>query len=163
MVGDKHMEKSCIGQTASVLHDTPIEKQRVKVMLVDDDPFFRQIVNVFLKSYFGSELDVVGTANCDEDGLAQAQTLAPQVILIDLDTPGSCGLGTIPLVHVLFPTTRIVGISLLEDEPLRRMFLAAGGDTLVPKAIMRKELVPAIRRAVTQSGQGFEFAGEQVA
>jgi DNA-binding NarL/FixJ family response regulator len=163
IVGDKHMDKSRISRAATDLRHPPTGKQRVKVMLVDDDPFFKQLVNIFLKSYFGNELDVVGAANCDEDGLAQAQVLAPQVILIDLDMPGSCGLGTIPLVHVLFPATRIVGISLQEDEPLRRMFLAAGGDTLVPKASMRKELVPAIRRAVAQSGLSFKFAAEQVA
>jgi DNA-binding NarL/FixJ family response regulator len=131
---------------------------KVSVMLVDDDPFFLRIAKIFLESYFGTEIDVVGTANCGEDCLSKVQILSPEVILMDLDMPGLGGLGTIPLVHILFPETRIIALSLKEDETHRGMVTAAGGDALVSKATMRNDLVPAIRQAVEKRELEFDFS-----
>ena len=124
-------------------------RDRISVMLVDDDPSFIKITEKLLKTRYGDKVDVVGTARSGEECLTLAQLLAPEVVLIDLHMPGIGGLGTIPLLHILFPQTRVIALSSDEGERPRRLVLAAGGQDLVPKSNVRTHLFPAIQRAVS--------------
>lgn len=123
-------------------------QERISVMLVDDDPTFLRITEKLLKTRYGDKIDVVGTAKSGEECLTLAQLLAPEVVLIDLHMPGIGGLGTIPLLHILFPQTHVIGLSSDEGERPRRLVLAAGGQDLVSKCSVRTQLFPAIQRAV---------------
>jgi len=95
------------------------------------------------------ELTVVGVIGGGEEVLAQAQDLGPQVILIDLDTPG---LETISRLRNVLPGVGIVALTLLEGNAYRQTAMAAGADDLVHKAELVTDLVPAIRR-VTQANR----------
>ena len=124
-------------------------RDKISVMLVDDDPSFLRITEKLLKTRYGDRVDVVGTARSGEECLTLAQLLAPEVVLIDLHMPGIGGLGTIPLLHILFPQTHVIALSSDEGERPRRMVLAAGGRDLVPKSNVRTLLFPAIQRAIS--------------
>ena len=123
-------------------------QERISVMLVDDDPSFLRITEKLLKTRYGDKIDVVGTARSGEECLTMAQLLAPEVVLIDLHMPGIGGLGTIPLLHILFPQTHVIALSSDEGDRPRRLVLAAGGQDLVPKCSVRTRLFPAIQRAI---------------
>ncbi len=123
-------------------------EERISVMLVDDDPIFLRITEQLLKTFYGDKIDVVGTAKSGEECLTLAQLLAPEVVLIDLNMPGIGGLGTIPLLHILFPQTRVIALTSDEGDRPRRLVLAAGGRDLVPKSTVRTHLIPAIQRAM---------------
>ena len=121
---------------------------KVSVMLVDDDPTFLQIVTAQLRTHHRNELDIVGTAMSSEECLIQAQLLAPEIVLMDLHMPGRGGLWAIPLLHILFPETRVIALSLSDGADSRRAVLAAGGTDLVSKTAWKTDLIPAIQRAV---------------
>ncbi len=121
---------------------------RVSVMLVDDDPTFLRVAVTQLRRTCQKEIDVVGTASSGEECLIEAQLLAPEVVLIDLNMPGRGGLGTIPLLHILFPETRVIALTLDDRETSRKAVLAAGGSDLVSKAAWKTDLIPAIERAL---------------
>lgn len=59
-----------------------MDETNVSVLLVDDNPTFRNVAAKFLKTLPG--LSVAGTAVGGLDGLAQAQALQPDLILVDL-------------------------------------------------------------------------------
>ena len=122
--------------------------RKVSVMLVDDDPTFVQIVTAQLQTHHRNELDIVGTAKSSEDCIIQAQVLAPEVVLMDLNMPGRGGLWAIPLLHILFPETRVIALALNDGADSRRAVLAAGGTDLVSKTAWKTDLIPAIHRAV---------------
>lgn len=123
-------------------------RHKTSVMLVDDERTFLRIETLFLETHYRNEIHVVGTAGSGEECLAQAQLLAPEVILIDLNMPGLSGLNTIPLLRIMFPEMRIIAMTLNDSETSRRAVLAAGGNELVSKATMSTDLVPAIRRVM---------------
>ena len=123
----------------------------VSVMLVDDDPTFLRLAVMHLKRSGVNEIDVVGTASSGEECLIEAKTLSPEVILIDLNMPGRGGLGTIPLLHILFPRTRVIALTLDDREEARRAVLAAGGCDLISKTALRTDLIPAIKRALKRN------------
>jgi DNA-binding NarL/FixJ family response regulator len=123
-------------------------QERISVMLVDDDPSFLRITEKLLKTRYSDKIDVVGTAKSGEECLTLAQLLAPEVVLIDLHMPGIGGLGTIPLLHILFPQTHVIALSSDEGDRPRRLVLAAGGQDLISKCSVRTHLFPAIQRAM---------------
>jgi len=122
--------------------------RKVSVMLVDDDPIFLRIVATSLQTHHQDQFDIVGTARSSEECVLQAQALVPEVVLMDLNMPGRGGLWAIPLLHILFPETRVIALTLNDDEKSRRAVLAAGGTDLVSKTAWKTDLIPAIQRAV---------------
>jgi DNA-binding NarL/FixJ family response regulator len=122
--------------------------RKVSVMLVDDDPTFLQIVTAQLQTHHRNELDIVGTARSSEECVIKAQVLAPEVVLMDLNMPGRGGLWAIPLLHILFPETRVIALTLNDGADSRRAVLAVGGTDLVSKTAWKTDLIPAIQRAL---------------
>ena len=116
----------------------------VSVLLVDDNPTFRNVAAKFLTTLPG--LLVAGTAVGGLDGLAQAQALRPDLILVDLHMRDLDGLSLIPQLRALLPQTNIIALTLLEASAFRAVSLAAGADEFVDKATMFADLWPAIER-----------------
>ena len=123
---------------------------KISVMLVDDDPAFLRVAKLLLQIRYGDQIDVVGTASSGEECLTLAQLLAPEVVLMDLHMPGVGGLGTIPLLHILFPQMRVIALSSDDSEKSRRLVSAAGGQGLIPKSAVQTALFPAIQRAMSE-------------
>lgn len=119
---------------------------KTSVMLVDDDPMFLGFTKRMLESQYGDRVDVIGIACSGEESLMLARLLAPEVVLMDLNMPGMGGLGTIPLLHILFPNTRIIALTHDDRLQARRMVLNAGGSDLISKSDIKTHLMPAIER-----------------
>jgi DNA-binding NarL/FixJ family response regulator len=61
----------------------------VKILIVDDDPSFRSSAHLLLamRGY-----EVVGEADCGNEGLALASVTRPDAVLLDVNLPDSDGL-----------------------------------------------------------------------
>jgi DNA-binding NarL/FixJ family response regulator len=114
----------------------------VSVLLVDDNLTFRTVAAKFLKTLPGVVL--AGTAVGGLDGLAQAENLRPDMILVDLHMRDLDGLKLIPQLRALLPQSGIIALSLLEARAFRCATIAAGADEYVDKATMFADLLPAI-------------------
>ena len=132
--------------------------RKVSVMLVDDDPLFLEIVVATLQRHHQDQLDIVGTASSSEECILQAQTLAPKVVLMDLNMPGRGGLWAIPLLRIMFPETRVIALTSSDDEDSRKAVLAAGGTALVSKRACKNDFITTIQRAVKMGGMDQSFA-----
>lgn len=121
---------------------------KITVMLVDDEPVFLRLAQLFLETRCAQEVEILGTANSGEQALSQAQLLAPQLVLIDLNMPGLSGLQTIPLIRIMYPEMRVIALTLNDGERSRQAVLAAGGNELVSKSRLSTDLMPAIRRVM---------------
>jgi CheY-like chemotaxis protein len=116
----------------------------ISVLLVDDNPTFLQATTQFLSAH--DDITVIGAARSGEEALMQISLLQPEVILVDLAMVGLSGLEVIPRIRSLMPMAGIVALTLLDVRHFREAALKAGADDFVPKATMRTELLPAIRR-----------------
>jgi two-component system response regulator NreC len=116
------------------------------VLLVDDNPGFLRILTAFLERYGNAGIVVAGTALGGKEGLTKAQSLRPQVILIDLSMTDLHGLQAIPQLRSMLPDAAIIALTFLDSDTYRQAALAAGANDFVAKAKLDTDLLPAIWR-----------------
>jgi two-component system nitrate/nitrite response regulator NarL len=122
--------------------DTPSGEQ-IRVMLVDDHVVIRSGLRLLIESQPG--LRVIGEAGSRTDALAVAEREQPDIILLDLDLPGTDGYELLPdLLHAARQARVLIltGVTDLEAH-IRALKLGAIGVVLKEKA--PEVLIKAIR------------------
>ena len=121
----------------------------VRIMIVDDHPFFREGVKFYLGSIDGFEL--VATAGGGEQALAMLAEANPDLVLMDLQMPGLDGISTTRRMLELKPDLRILILtSFVSSEKLQEA-LVAGAAGYCLKDAPPGELAAAVR-AVAEGG-----------
>lgn len=115
------------GVTAPATLGTPVPP--MKVLLVDDDPRFRQVIGEYLASR-RLELE---TAASGEQALERLATFRPDVVLLDLLMPGIGGLETLRRIQAVSPRTRVIMVTGHEDLSVARRALAVGAADYLTK------------------------------
>src|SRR3954471_10959000 len=84
-----------------------------RILIVDDHPLTRDALAALLAQ---NGFDVVGQAGSGEDAIAQAATLRPDLVLLDLSMPDMDGLTALPRVRDAAPEAEVVVLTASEDE-----------------------------------------------
>ena len=100
----------------------PVEKWPGKVLLVDDEPKIRDILQEFLEI---SGFTVV-TADSGEQALQSIMQSPPRVVLLDIRMPGMDGLLTLKHLRVSHPNLPVVIITQDEQEDTMREAVLLG-------------------------------------
>ncbi len=119
---------------------------KVRVLLVDDSETFLRAALRLMRVEYAQELEVIATARNGDDALRAAGELQPDLVLLDINMPGTNGIELIPLLRARLPHVPIIMLTLLERSTHEREALAAGADGYVVKNQMDEQLLPAIRR-----------------
>lgn len=114
------------------------------ILLVDDHALFRE----GLASLFGhyDDLQVIGQAGTAEDALAAARDLRPDVVLMDINLPGSDGIELTKRLKHELPRTAVVMLTIHEDGGKLLDAVRAGASGYLVKNIGAAELVTQLRR-----------------
>lgn len=112
-----------------------------KVLVVDDEP---NIVDI-LRFNLQREGYEVLTAYNGPDGLRQAQTLSPDLILLDVMLPGMDGFHVCEELRKTDPLTPVIMLTAREEERDRVMGLELGADDYVVKPFSVRELIARVR------------------
>lgn len=120
-----------------------MKNRPIKVMLVDDHTVVRMGFRLLLQG--SDDIDVTGEAQCGEDAIREFQTLAPDVLVMDISMPGIGGLETIARVLAKAPQQKILVLSAHEDVMHARRVLKAGAAGYVTKRSAAEVLMQAIR------------------
>ena len=109
-----------------------------RILLIDDEPDIRDLMRIFLEM----EGHDVTTAENAPDGIASAQRMSPQLILMDLSLPG--GFDGFEATRRLrqdstFDTVPIIALTAHAMAEHRERALAAGCDAHWTKPIMDLE------------------------
>ena len=123
----------------------------VKVLLADDHPVVRGGMRIFLEKE--ADFSIVGEA---EDGLQAvqlAESLNPDIVVLDIMMPRLNGLEVLHQLTKRLPKTRIIILSMQSADPYVTQALKKGAAGYVLKDSAPDELVKAIRQVL--SGQRY--------
>jgi two-component system, NarL family, response regulator NreC len=115
----------------------------IRVLIIDDQAVVRAGLKLLLSRE--ADLEAVGEAGSARDGVFEARSLEPDVILMDLVLPDTGGPEVIQSLLRERPTSKVVVFSVQDDPHVVRDAFAAGASGYVPKEAADNELVTAIR------------------
>ncbi|MDC8786079.1 response regulator [Roseateles koreensis] len=117
----------------------------IRLLVVDDHSLFRRGLTALLNQE--DDLDVVGEAADGSEALRRAADLRPDVILLDNHMPGVRGVDLLPGLLEATPHSRILMLTVSEDEQDLTLALRGGALGYLLKTIDGVDLACAVRRA----------------
>lgn len=118
----------------------------ITVMVVDDHTLFRRGLIALLGQEPG--IEVVGEAADAADALRRAQQLQPDVLLLDNHMPGVSGLSLLPALREQLPATRVLMLTVSEDEQDLATALRNGAQGYLLKTMDGEDLAAALQRTM---------------
>jgi DNA-binding NarL/FixJ family response regulator len=117
--------------------------EQLRILIADDHPLYRKGLRTMLGAV--ADFVLVGEATTGAEVVEQALALQPDVILMDLQMPGGSGIAATREIIAASPTSRILVVTLFEDDDSVFMALRAGARGYVLKDTDEDELIRAIR------------------
>lgn len=117
----------------------------IRVLVVDDHDLVRTGITRMQADIDG--LQVVGEADSGESALKLARELKPDVVLMDVKMPGIGGLEATRKLLRSHPDTKVVAVTVCEEDPFPTRLLQAGAAGYLTKGAGLDEMVQAIRLA----------------
>lgn len=123
----------------------PKERQKIRVLIADQQPLFRQGVRSTLNQI--AEIDVCGEVDSNNELISAISTLYPDVVLLDIEISSSDGMDLAKSVKQLLPSAAVILLSPQpnDDELFQAIKSRVAG--YVKRDISSNELVTTIRRA----------------
>jgi len=115
----------------------------MRILIVDDHGVLRAGLRALLNAE--PDLHVVGEAADGQTGLRLATELNPDLVLMDITMPGMSGIQVTRQLKETLPSTRVLILTLHEDESLLREAIRAGASGYILKQAVEAELISAIR------------------
>ena len=116
---------------------------KIRCLLVDDHTLFRQGVRRLLESE--SDFEVVGESPHAGEAVEKARELGPDVVLMDIGMPGLSPFEAARQIKKSRPETKIVFLTMYEDEDYLLQCLEVGASGYVLKDTPAPQLVSAVR------------------
>ena len=115
----------------------------IRVLIVDDHPLFRTGLESLLATV--DDVEVVAAVADGESAVAAATELVPDVVLMDINMPGTSGLEATRRLAAVAPQVAVLMLTMVDDDDsvLAALRLCARGYTL--KGAAQEEVLAAIR------------------
>ncbi len=127
----------------------PDSDEPIRVLVVDDQELFRRGLTMLLAVEPG--LEVVGEAGDGIEGVALAETAAPDVILLDVRMPKQSGIEACLAIKEAVPSTKIIILTVSDEEADLYEAVKSGASGYLLKDSSIEEVAQAIR--VVADGQ----------
>lgn len=114
-----------------------------RVLIVDDHPVFRDGLAGLLRTL--DDLQITGSVGTAMEAVEAVRQTPPDVVLMDLNLPGSSGVEATRRVLELAPSTAVLVITMVDDDDSVLAALRAGARGYVLKGATAAEINAAIR------------------
>jgi len=114
----------------------------IRILIADD----HRILRAGLRSLLSGDLnfEVVGEATTGDEALLAAQTLRPDIVLMDIGMPGNEALEATRQLIQSVPETRVLMLTMHEDSAVLQECLRMGASGYIIKRAAESELSDAI-------------------
>ena len=129
--------------------------KKIRILIVDDHDVVRSGLRMLLKT--SPDFSIVGEAADGEEAVRLVEKLKPDVAFMDISMPKLDGIEATKVIRQNHPDTRIIIMTVHEDEEYALHVLRAGASAYLLKNASKKEIFEAIRSAM--AGERFFSPG----
>jgi two-component system response regulator NreC len=122
---------------------TTIIRMPINCLIVDDHTLFRDGIRQLLAG--DPEIEVVGEANDASEALEKVAAHQPDIVLMDVGMPGLSSFEAARMIDRNWPGTRVIFLTMYEDEEYLLQALDAGGSGYMLKDVAAPEMLEAVR------------------
>ncbi|MDJ0691571.1 MAG: response regulator transcription factor [Xenococcaceae cyanobacterium MO_188.B32] len=115
----------------------------IKLLLADDREMFRQGLAALLS--LEADLAIVGEASNGKQAIALAESVQPDLILMDVRMPICNGVEATRVIHERFPWIKILVLTTFDNDEYVWQSLEAGALSYLLKSTSSSEVVNAVR------------------
>lgn len=133
------------------------QEDLIRVLLVDDHTILREGLRALLSDV--ADVQVIGEASDGAEAVARVAELRPDVVIMDMVMPNVNGLQATAQIHREHPGTKVLILSMYDDEEYVHQVIRAGAAGYVLKGHAADDLV----RAVHDVYRGQSFLQPSVA
>ncbi|MFD8976712.1 MULTISPECIES: response regulator transcription factor [Streptomyces] len=119
------------------------DRQRIRVMVVDDHPMWRDAV---ARDLAEAGFDVVATAGDGEQAVRRATAVSPEVLVLDLNLPVKPGVQVCKELVGAHPALRVLVLSASGEHADVLEAVKSGATGYLLKSASTEELIDAVRR-----------------
>ncbi|MBM3124089.1 MAG: response regulator transcription factor [Chloroflexi bacterium] len=110
-----------------------------RVLIVDDKEQVRRDLRAALTLSGG--LEVVGEATDGKEAVSLAESLAPDVILMDLEMPVMDGYESTRMIKASRPSCKVIALTVHDYEAARAKAHQAGVDAFIVKGVPVEKII----------------------
>ena len=119
-----------------------VHLKKVKILICDDHTLFREGIRAILNS--DPSLEVIGEASDGKMAVEQALQIHPDIILMDVSMPNLIGYEAVQRIIQSDRETKILVLTMYEEEDIIRRCLKAGARGYVIKDAPAAQLLEAV-------------------
>jgi YesN/AraC family two-component response regulator len=116
----------------------------VNVLVVDDSADLRDLISMVIERHTGG-WQVVGTAAEGRQGIDEARTRQPDLVLLDIAMPVMDGMQALPLIRQAAPQAVVVMLSGYPFATAGQGALNAGAHGYLEKSDLVRSLIPRLQ------------------
>jgi len=116
---------------------------KLRVLLTDDHALFRQGIRTLLS--LEPDMEVIGEASSASEAVELGRRLRPDIVLMDIGMSGMSSFEATRLIRKERPETRVVFLSMYDDEDYLAECLEIGASGYILKESQSDQLLAGIR------------------
>ena len=126
--------------------------RKTRVLVADDNEGFGATLSRFVAVH--EDMLVVGRASDGREAVSMTESLAPDVVLMDLFMPGMDGFEATRILADTHPGVSVVALTAQRSADSEQRSLEAGARAFVPKIDADARLIELIRSLASSDAQG---------
>lgn len=119
--------------------------KQIRILIADDQPLMRDGLKTVID--LEKDFEVVGTARNGREAIHMADSLEPDIILMDIRMPELDGVESIKAIKERHPAVKVLMLTTFNDDEYILQALAAGASGYLLKDIEVDSLLESIRSA----------------
>jgi YesN/AraC family two-component response regulator len=122
----------------------------IKTLIVEDSPFFRQLLKETLQSQFPS-MEIMEATN-GKDALQKIDAFLPDLVFMDIKLPGESGLDLTQKIKSRHPGIRILILTSYDFPEYREAAAQYGANHFLSKGTTTKDQILALVQSILSEG-----------
>jgi DNA-binding NarL/FixJ family response regulator len=125
-------------------------ERSIRIVIIEDDEIIREGYALLIGQVEGYQ--VVNTYSSFDDAVKSIGDAAPDVILLDIELPGTNGIAAIPKLRKMLPNTHILILTVYESEKLIFEALANGASGYLTKNTPATKIIESVKEVKDGGG-----------